>query len=368
MRGDDPLRRLERRVRRQVDARRAFRRLLRSLPAIAQIVAGVVVAYVFAREVLGHELPIVAVTVTISALGFARDARPRRVLETVVGILVGIVVAALIVLAVGRGVWQLALILALALIVARLVSPSAGFAVAAAVQSMLVAVLPDPEGGVFERAIDGLVGGVVALLVTALIPRWDVVRARGESRALFSLLVESLSGVAEALRRGDAGAAELALTRSRRTQPLIDEWRTSLESARAVAAYSPWLRRGRARLAAEGELLEAADLVTRHVRSIARRVEILVRDGLDRPGLAQLFDEASVIVRALGRSVESPSERDRARVLGLALSGELAPDRVPGAVRVPDQVVVVLLRSLVFDTLIVCGLTRAEARQALPPL
>lgn len=368
MRGSDPLRRLERRVRRQLDARRALRRLARSLPAIAQIVAGVVVAYTFAREVLDHELPIVAVTVTISALGLARDARPRRVLETVVGILVGIVVAALIVLAVGRGVWQLALILALALIVARLVSPSAAFAVAAAVQSMLVAVLPDPEGGVFERAVDGLVGGVVALLVTALIPRWDVVRSRHESRALFSLLVESLSGVAEALRRGDEGAAELALARSRRTQPLLDEWRASLESARAVAAYSPWLRRGRARLAAEAELLESADLVTRHVRTLARRVEILVRDGLDRPGLAHLLDEATVIVEALGRSVESPSERDRARVLGLAMSGELAPDRVPGAVRVPDQVVVVLLRSLVFDTLTVCGLTRAEARQALPPL
>ncbi|MGY6497070.1 MAG: FUSC family protein [Microcella sp.] len=368
MRGADPLRRLERRISLQLDARRALRRLARSLPAIAQIVAGVVIAYAFSRYVLGHELPIVAVTVTISALGFARDARPRRVLETVVGILVGIVVAALIVLAVGRGVWQLALILALALIVARLVSASTGFAVAAAVQSMLVAVLPDPEGGVFERAVDGLVGGVVALLVTALIPRLDVLRTRGESRVLFSLLVESLSGVAEALRRGDSAAAELALARSRRTQPLIDEWTTSLESARAVAAYSPWLRRGRARLAAEAEVLAVADLVTRHVRSIARRVEILVRDGHERPGLAHLLDEAAVIVEALGRSQDDAGERDRARVLGLAMSGELAPDKVPGAVRVPDQVVVVLLRSLVFDTLTVCGLTRAEARQALPPL
>lgn len=364
----DPMRRLERRIRRRVDARRAVQRLVMSLPAIAQIVAGVTISYLFAREVLGHELPIVAVTVTISALGLARDARPRRVLETVVGILVGIVVAALFVLAFGRGAWQLAVILAVALLIARLVSPSAGFAVAAAVQSMLVAVLPDPEGGVFERAVDGLVGGVVALLVTALIPRLDVLRSRGESRALFSVLNQSLTGLADALRRGDEPAAELALARSRRTQPMLDEWSQTLDSARAVAAYSPWLRLGRGRLAAEAELLASADLVTRHVRSIARRVDILVRDGLKRPGLAHLLDQAVVIVDALGRSLVDPGERDRARTLGLAMAGELAPDRVPGAGTVADQVVVVLLRSLVFDALTVCGLKPAQARQALPPL
>ncbi len=364
----DALARLERRIRRRMDARIAAQRVLRSLPAIVQIVVAVVSAYAIAAFLLGHELPLVAVTVTIAALGLSRDARPRRVLETVVGITVGIAVAAVLVLMLGQGVWQIAVILALTLVVARAVSPSAGFAIAAAVQSMLVAVLPPPEGGVFVRVLDGIVGAVVALAVTALIPRLDVLRSRGESRALFSVLEQSLSGLAEALRRGDEPAADLALARSRRTQPLIDEWTQTLDSARAVVAYSPWLRRGRVRLAAEAEQLAAADLVTRHVRSIARRVDILVRDGLERPGLAGLIDETVVVVRALGRSVDDPAERDRARLLGLALAGELAPDRVPGAVTVPDQVIVVLLRSLVFDVLVTVGLTPDQARQALPPL
>lgn len=364
----DAMKRLERRIRRRMDARIAAQRVLRSLPAIVQIVVAAVVAYLFARHVLGHEVPLVAVTVTISALGLARDARPRRVLETVIGINVGILVAVLLVLGFGRGVWQIAVILALTLVVARAVSPSAAFAIAAAVQSMLVAVLPEPEGGVFVRALDGVVGGAVALLVTALIPRLDVLHSRGESRVLFSVLDESLIGMAEALRRGDEPAADLALARSRRTQPLIDDWSQALDSARAVAAYSPWLRGGRARLAAEARQLAAADLVTRHVRSIARRVGILVRDHLERPGLAGLIDEVTVVVRALGRSVDDPSERDRARLLGLALAGELAPGLVPGAVTVPDQVIVVLLRSLVFDVLVVVGLEPDQARQALPPL
>ena len=364
----DPMRWLEWRIRRRMDARAAAQRVLRSLPAIAQIVVAVVGAYSFARFALGHEVPLVAVTVVISALGLARDARPRRVLETVIGVLVGILVAATLVLILGRGVWQIAVILALALLVARAVSPSAGFAIAAAVQSMLVAVLPDPPGGVFERALDGAVGGAVALLVTALIPRLDVLRNRGESRALFSMLDQSITGIAAALRSGDTAAAELALARSRRTQPLIDGWTQTLDSARAVAKYSPWLRSGRARLVAEAAQLTAADLVTGHVRSIARRVDVLVRDGLARPGVARLLDDTAVIVRALGRRVEEPAERDRARILGLALAGICSPDRVPDAVTVPDQVVVVLLRGLVFDVLVASGLEPHQAPQALPPI
>ena len=42
-------------------------------------------AYLLARGVLGHELPLVAVTVTIVSLGLARDTTPRRVAETVIG-------------------------------------------------------------------------------------------------------------------------------------------------------------------------------------------------------------------------------------------------------------------------------------------
>jgi uncharacterized membrane protein YgaE (UPF0421/DUF939 family) len=351
-----------------MDARIAAQRVVRSLPAIIQIVVAAVASYAIATYWLGHEFPLIAVTVTITALGLARDARPRRVVETVLGISVGIIVAAILVQVFGYGLVQIAAVLAMSLLVARALSASAGFAIAAAVQSMLVAILPPPDGGVFVRVIDGLVGALVALVVTALIPRLDVLRSRGESRALFSLLAQSLGGVADALRRGDEAAADLALARSRRTQHLIEEWNETLESARAVAAYSPWLRRGRPRLDAEAAQLTAADLVTRHVRSIARRVDSLVRDGVKRPGIAALIDRTTEIVEALGRSVDDPAERDRARVLGLSLAGDLAPELVPGAVTVPDQVVVVLLRSLVFDVLTTVGLTPDQARQALPPI
>ncbi|TPX04992.1 FUSC family protein, partial [Schumannella luteola] len=84
------LRRLERRVRRQVDLRMAGRRVWESLPAILQILTAVAAAYAIAHWGLGHAVPLLAITVTINSLGFTRDARPVRVAESVVGILLGI--------------------------------------------------------------------------------------------------------------------------------------------------------------------------------------------------------------------------------------------------------------------------------------
>lgn len=359
------LQRLERSIRRRLDARAALDRVVRSLPAVVQIVVAATAAYLIARGLLGHELPLVAVTVTIVALGLARDTTPRRVLEIVIGINIGIVVAALLVQVIGQGAWQIAVILAITLVVARAVSPSAPFAIAAGVQSMLVAVLPAPEGGVFARSLDGLVGGAMALLITALIPRFDLVRQRGEATALFSLLDQSLSGLRDALAAGDPAAAELALARSRRSQVLIDDWTRSLDSARGVVLVSPWLRSRRSRIAEEVRLLAVTDLTTRHVRAIARRVEVIVRDGAPRPVLAELMDSAAEVVRLLGRSRDDQGARYAAVAVAAVLAGRCAPSAVDG---VGDQVVIVLLRPLVFDVLVHFGTPPDEARALLPPL
>src|SRR5690554_4168832 len=149
-------RRLERRLNRSLDARAALGRAAESAPSIAQIVLAAMLAWLIAHEMLGHPTPAIALVSTLTILGFNRDARPRRGLESAVGILVGIVLSEVALLVVGSGWWQLAIVLTVTLFVARLVSPSAPFAIAAGVQSILVMVLPAPDGGVFTRSIDGL--------------------------------------------------------------------------------------------------------------------------------------------------------------------------------------------------------------------
>ena len=171
-----PLRRLARRVQVRAQVRAGIRRASQSLPAALQIVIAAVASYSIAHFLLGHATPLIAVTVTITSLGIARDARPRKVLETAIGVTVGIALSEVIVLVIGKGGWQLAIVLFATLVITRAVSANPAFAVAAAVQSTLVVLLPDPAGGPFTRSLDALVAGAVALAVTALIPR-DPARA-----------------------------------------------------------------------------------------------------------------------------------------------------------------------------------------------
>ena len=361
------LRRLERGIRRRADLKAASTRVGTSAPAILQIVLAAAAAYSIAHYGFGHAIPVVAVTVTISGLGFARDARPRRVLESVIGILVGIVLADVLTHLVGQGIWQLALILTTTLIVARAVSPSTTFAVAAAVQSTLVVLLPPPEGGVFVRSLDGLIGGVVAILITALIPRDPRREARREGRALFSVLEESTRTIADSLADADTAAGDLALTRLRRTQPMIDRWTVSLDTAVAVARISPLLRRHLPELRVQLRVLTASDLTARHLRLLARRVEFLVRDGRQRPIMAGIVSELATAIHLLGSEIDDREYAGASRSLLTDVAERLDPAKLVPDEGVADSSLVLLMRPLVVDLLVGAGAQPDEARGMLPP-
>jgi hypothetical protein len=68
----------------------SIRRVIESAPAVVQIVLAATASFAFTHLVLGHANPIFAVTVAITSLGFTRDARPRRILSTALGMIIGI--------------------------------------------------------------------------------------------------------------------------------------------------------------------------------------------------------------------------------------------------------------------------------------
>jgi uncharacterized membrane protein YgaE (UPF0421/DUF939 family) len=364
----DTLRRFERRLRLRLDLRAIANRAGNSIPAAIQIVIGVVASYSFADFVLGHGTPFISVTVVISTLGFARDARPRKVVESAFGILVGIVLAESIRLVVGAGIWQLALVLFVTIIVARAVSPNPAFALAAATQSALVIILPTPVGGPFTRSIDGLVAGVVALLLTALIPRDTRRIATRDGRALASVLSQSMGSILEGLTDRNQPAAFLAVERLRKTQALVNNWTTSLDSAMAVARIAPLLRRQLPDLRRQQALLDGFDLAARHLRVIARRVYFLLKEGGGRPELVDLFSQIALVVELMGAAVEDAPKLEEAASALRALASRLDPGTfLPGA-PVTESVFVLLCRPLVVDLLIACGYSIDDARALLPVL
>lgn len=352
--------RAERSLRRNIDFSARLRRLRDSVPAAVQITIAATAAYLIARFGLGHPFPMVALIVAITGLGFARDARPRRVMETVVGMLIGISFSEVMLLLVGSGVWQVALVLLLTLLIARFLSPTVAFASAAGVQSILVMLLPPPEGGVFTRTLDGVVGAAVALLATALIPRDPRRATRRSRRALLSVIDESLEGLVDALSHADEPAADLALTRLRRTQQLLDDWQASHDSAVAIARISPFLRRHLPELDVDARLITGVDLAVRHLRVIVRRVDFLVRDGLTRPLLAALVADIAASIRVLPES-----DVDARRLLS-EIAPRLDPQGFLPEASVTESVVVMLIRPLIIDLLVATGMPADDARQLLP--
>ncbi|MDH6180070.1 uncharacterized membrane protein YgaE (UPF0421/DUF939 family) [Microbacteriaceae bacterium SG_E_30_P1] len=368
MSDDARLRRLGRVVRVRALVRSGWRRSVDSLPAALQLTIAVLAAYSIARYLFGHQVPLIAVTATISTLGLARNAKPRAVVETAVGITVGIALSEVIVILLGKGPWQMGIVLFATIVVSRGFSANPAFAIAAAVQGMIVVLLPDPAGGVFTRSIDGVIAGLVALAATALIPRDPRKEAKRDARLLFSVFHEGLGGLTDSLRAADHTAAELALDRLRRTQVLVDNWATSLDNAQSIASISPWLRRHRAELQTQHRILAGADLTARHLRVVARRIAVLVSDGVERPELADVIAELAHGVDLLGEQIQDPSVVGASRTIFEDLARRLDPAHIvpDGALR--ESVIVVLLRPFVVDLLVASGMDGEDARALLPPV
>jgi uncharacterized membrane protein YgaE (UPF0421/DUF939 family) len=350
--------------RHRLDPRPAVARVRDSSIAIVQIVVASTGAFVFAQQVLGHTMPLLAATVTLSSLGLVRDARPGRVAETVVGMLAGILIAELVLVSAGRGWWQLALALLLTLVVTRFLWPAPGFAIAAGLQALIVMVVA--TGAPFLRLADGAVGGVAALLVTALIPRNVRGLEERDVHAVFAGIDGAMVTLGQALRRGDRMRAERALQKARALQPAMESWAESLESALAIARISPFLARRRAELQRHERVRAALDLAVRNLRVVARRAVYLTDDGVARPVAADLLGELTRATRLVEQSLDDISMEPAARAALEATASRLDPTAVVGDAGFSDQNLVMALRPLAVDLLTAAGMPADDARRIVP--
>jgi uncharacterized membrane protein YgaE (UPF0421/DUF939 family) len=344
----------------------AIARVIESLPPMIQIVIAALASYSFAHFVLGHESPLLAVTVTITTLGFTRDARPRRVVETSLGIVLGLFGSELLVNWFGQGIWQLGVTLLICLIGARFVTQSASFALTVGIQAMFIQLLPLPEGGIWVRPLDGITAAVTSLLVTVLIPRNPKGLARKDAAALFEVFLDSLAALRGALRDVDVKKADETLVKVRRTQPLVDNWRMSLDSAVAISRLSPFLKKQRYDLGAQLRLMRGMDLATRNLRVIVRRVDFLIRDGVSRPYLADLIDQIFEATKNLSQATENEEYLFEARAGYLEVIHQLDPKKFGIADQLREASVLLLLRPMLVDLLCATGMSEDDARDELP--
>src|SRR5215208_7377541 len=168
-----------------VARRAAARSLGRFRPGIWPVVQTALSATLAwsAAFILGHEQPLVAAIAAVISVGAVAGQTLKRAAEWILGVAVGLAVADLIMLAMGPGPIQTGVMVGLAMSVALLMRGGIMFWTEAGVSALLVSGLDPTTYGVSpDRFLEALVGGGVALAVSATFPSNPSSRARQAAR------------------------------------------------------------------------------------------------------------------------------------------------------------------------------------------
>lgn len=331
---------------------------------IVQLCVATSAAWIVARYGLDHPQPFFAPIAAVLALAAGVGQRRRAVAELVVGVAIGVAVGELLLGVIGRGTWQLLLVVLLA----AMVAVASGFGQMALLQAVnsavLISVIDPSTGGTgdpaLNRFLDALIGGAVALLVVALLPSNALARVEKDVNAVLHQLAELLERLADSLRLRDPGQAWTALQEARVMQPQIQSLTETMSSAAEVARVSPirWSQREHInRYAASWRYI---DYAVRDARVLARRIETLLRRGVDAPdGLDSAVSNLSRAVRTFASQLSEQSRFDEAVNLLVetahAATIGLSPQAELSAVAAVAQV-----RALAADLLYAAGLNSGD--------
>ena len=354
-------------VRSRVSARTRAERVRNAARAILQATLAAVIAWLLATEIVGHETPFFAPVSAMITLGLTQGERGRRAVEVVLGVTLGIAVADFLVIELGSGWWQLGLVIALAMTVALLLGSGQLFAQQAAVSAALVATLQPPDGGItFARAVDALIGGGVALAVSALVlPVHPGRMVREAAGPVLAELAGVLDDVAAALQSRDRDAVDAALLRGRAIDELGRELEDALVVGRETARLIPPRWRTQSTVDLYSDAAAQIDLAVRNVRVLARgaRRAIDLEENVP-PEVSDALRDLAVAVRALGRALDDHGQAGEVREPALRAAGTatLVLERT-GNLSV--SVIVGQVRSTAVDLIRSTGISYEDAAEAV---
>jgi uncharacterized membrane protein YgaE (UPF0421/DUF939 family) len=330
---------------------------------ILQTAIAATVAWYLAVLLLPDGRPSFASIAAVICLGASYGQRGSKSLQLVGGVVLGISVASLIVALIGAGSLQIGLMVVLAMATAVLLRGGDLLTSEAAVSAILLVSL-DPSSSdlsvfTLSRIFEGVIGGGVALVVSALVfppdPALHVGRA---AQAVFAGLGNALEKLATALDRGDVELAREALAEARGLDALVGEFNATLATGRDMARLSPRRRAALATLDRYAESFTEVDFAIRDTRVLARHSVRLLRAKEQVPEtLASAVRELVVATWTLASAYDQPERADAVR--GHALrAGSLADE---GPTEVLAQI-----RSTAVDLRRAADLTRDVERPEAP--
>lgn len=351
-------------IRREVD--RALGRLRAGIWPVAQTAVAAALAWSVAALVLGHDRPFVAAIAAVISIGAVAGQTLRRAIEWTLGVAVGLAVADLILLAIGTGPVQTGVIVGLAMSVALLIRGGIMFWTEAGVSALLVAGLDPTTSGVSpDRFLEALVGGGMALAVSAAFPSNPSLRARLAARPVLEDLATALRDAAAALIGGDLGLAEQSLSEARRVDASVARLREELDGGFQIARLSPSRRRHLGPLARYATAADQLDFAVRDARVLARAAVTMVRErGAAHGQLVEAILGLALAVEALAGYLEKPDYPTDVRLFALGAAQE-ATASLGTSNDLETSALVAQVRSTALDLLQAAGMDPGEALEAL---
>jgi len=237
----------------------------------------------------------------------------------------------------------------------------------AGTQGVIVATLVTTDERAFDRWIDALVGGLVALFITVALPSAAPMRRpQEEASSVVGHVAAALGRCALGLRERDLDMVTDALEDSRELQPEMEELQEIAAEGLAVARVAPFRRRHRPSVQVVDSLLFPLDLAIRNVRVLIRRAEVALSEDEVVPEsyvemLYELALAAQHIADELGEGRTAAEARED--LVNLAR-------RSTWSVRdagLSAEVMRAQVRSTVVDLLRLTGLSVEEATRRVPP-
>lgn len=323
-------------------------------------------SWLVAREVLHVSQPVFAPISAVSTLAASVGQRLRRTIELIIGVTVGVLIGDLLLVVMGTGWWQLALIVVLAILVALFLAGSAAVVIQAGATAVLIATLsPSVRDLEIPRFVDALVGGAVALLVTAVLLPLSPLRVLNRAaRPALDLLSDQLDATACALADRDIDRALSARARLRENKGELSALVEATQGAREASALSPvhWHQR-QGPVARYAHTAEPIDRAMRNAGTLIRRAVTLIEDGEPVPGpMPTAVADLAEAVRLLKRQFAAGQEPVRAREQALravCASGDAYRDGVGFS----GAVVVAQVRTTASDLLVATGLSQEAANR-----
>ncbi|MFI9528234.1 FUSC family protein [Micromonospora rosaria] len=324
-------------------------------------------SWLVAHEFLGNPEPVFAPISAVGTLAASVGQRFRRTVELILGVGVGVAVGDLLVYLLGTGPWQLGLIVTLSIVVTIFFGGSVAVVIQAAATAVLIVTLsPSVKNLELPRFIDALVGGGIALVVTAVLLPLNPLRVINRAaRPALDLLAEQLDRTADALRDRDRDVAQKALERLRDNKAELTDFVEAIEGAKETITISParWHRRSELT-----HYAEAADPIERAMRNsgtLIRRSVTLIEDEEPIPepmpdAVAHLAESVRLLrhefavgeepQQARERALRAVSEAGRAYAEGVGFSG---------------SVVVAQVRTTASDLMVASGIEQEEANRLI---